>query len=110
MYQSAIIASVVLIVVSVVSYNYDVLLWVGVALLSTFYVVYLIDTFIFNANLKYLSKVGLVNGIQNHMAKVKQAIPVIIWHMTYYQDEASTGVVHVEWPNMLPNGTLSSPL
>ena len=82
--QSAIIAGIVLIVISVIFHNYDVLFWVGVAMLSTFYIVYLIDTFCCNANLKYLKNVGLVNGIQNHIAEVKQAIPVIIWHMTCY--------------------------
>ncbi|GAV01479.1 hypothetical protein RvY_12185 [Ramazzottius varieornatus] len=87
-YQGAIIAGIVLIVLGAVEpSNFQVLLWVGVGVLPTCYLIYLVDTFCFNRNLKYLSNVGLINGIQNHIAEVKQAVPVICWHMTCYHNE-----------------------
>ncbi|XP_055350174.1 transmembrane protein 151 homolog [Paramacrobiotus metropolitanus] len=76
-------------------YEYDIP-WAGVTggiLFGVFYLLYLIETFCYNSNMKFLTNSVMVTDINGHVDSVRAGEPSVLWRMECYHYETRTRTV-----------------
>ncbi|XP_055350178.1 uncharacterized protein LOC129596829 [Paramacrobiotus metropolitanus] len=68
-------------------------LTVGSVMFAVFYMFYLVDVFVGNSNMAFLTNVISVAELNKHMERVRAGVPSIVWHMKCNQKVQRTRIM-----------------